>query len=132
MLNRVTHITKQHGGREAVIIPAWDKLIKQIITLNESDAIPDKHDRYLLDEGIRNRIPSAAGRAVKAIETFMLDWLNQPTHRETLEERIKTNPLLNNIYLLVGKPKKDGSVSVSLATSKGFIVVAFAKDRFIA
>lgn len=132
MLNRVVHVAKKYGGREAVIIPAWDKVIKQIITLNGSAAIPDKHDRYLLDEGIRNRIPSAAGRAVKAIETFMLDWLNQPTHRETLEERIKTNPLLNNIYLLVGKPKKDGSVSVSLATSKGFIVVAFAKDRFIA
>ena len=132
MLNRVTHVAKPNGGREAVIIPAWDKLIKHLVTLNGSDAIPDKHDRYLLDEGIRNRIPSSAGRAVKAIETFMLDWLNQPTHRETLMERIKTNSSLNNIYLLVGKPKKDGTVSVSLATSKGFIVVAFAKDRFIA
>lgn len=132
MLNRVTYVNKPHGRRDAVIIPAWDKFIKQIITLNNSDAIPDKHDRYLLDEGIRNRIPSSAGRAVKTIETFMLDWLNQPAHRETLEERIKANPLLNNIYLLVGKPKKDGSVSVSLATSKGFIVVAYAKDRFTA
>jgi hypothetical protein len=132
MLNRVMHVAKPNGGREAVIIPAWDKLIKHLVTLNGSDAIPDKHDRYLLDEGIRTRIPSSAGRAVKAIETFMLDWLNQPTHRETLMERIKTNSSLNNIYLLVGKPKKDGTVSVSLATSKGFIVVAFAKDRFIA
>jgi hypothetical protein len=132
MLNRVTHVAKPNGGREAVIIPAWDKLIKHLVALNGSDAIPDKHDRYLLDEGNRNRIPSSAGRAVKAIETFMLDWLNQPTHRETLMERIKTNSSLNNIYLLVGKPKKDGTVSVSLATSKGFIVVAFAKDRFIA
>lgn len=131
MLNRVTHVTRPSGQREAVIIPAWDKFIKQLITLNGSEAIPDKHDRYLLDEGIRNRVPSSAGRAVKAIETFMLDWLNQPAHRETVIERIRANPLLDNIYLLVGKPKKDGTVCVSLATNKGFIVVAFAKDRFI-
>lgn len=128
MLNRVKPI----GGRDVTIIPAWDKFMKQLVLLNGSDAVPDKHDRYLLDEGIRTRIPSSAGRAVKAIETFMLTWLNQPAHRDSVEERIKENPLLSNVYLLVGKPKKNGSVSVSLATNKGFIVVAFAKDRFIA
>lgn len=130
MLNRVKHINKPSGGREARIIPAWDKLIKCITTLSNAASIPDKHDRYLLDKGIRTRIPSSGGRAVKAIEEFMLDWLNQAATRETLTSRLQTNPLLSDVYLLVGKPKKDGSVSVSLATRKGFIVVSFNKDRF--
>lgn len=130
MLNRVKHYHKPSGGREARIIPAWDKLIKCIATLNGLESIPDKHDRYLLDNGIRNRIPSSGGRSVKAIEQFMLDWLNQASARETLTSRLQSNSLLSDIYLLVGKPKKDGSVSVSLATRKGFIVVSFDKDRF--
>ncbi|QXO10088.1 hypothetical protein pEaSNUABM37_00127 [Erwinia phage pEa_SNUABM_37] len=130
MLNRVKHINKPSGGREARIIPAWDKLAKCLVTLSESNAIPDKHDRYLLDEGIRTRIPSSAGRAVKAIETFMLDWLNQAVHRETLTERISNNPSLSNVRLLIGKPDKNGNVNLSLSTPKGFIVVAICKDRF--
>jgi len=132
MLNRVVQVATPYGSREVVIIPAWDKFIKQVLVLNGAAAIPDKHDRYLLDQGIRNRIPSSAGRAVKTIEAFMSDWLNQPEHRKTLEGRIKTNPLLSDVHLLVGKPKQDGSVSVSLATRKGFIVVTFPADRFSA
>lgn len=111
------------------LIPAWDRVLGSLTVLQNSN-IPDKHDRYLLDIGIRNRIPSSAGRAVKTIETFMLTWLDRPGERHTLRKRLASTPELGDVKLMVGKPKPNGTVSVSLSTRKGFIVVSFTQDSF--
>lgn len=112
------------------VIPAWDKFMSRVEGLHDNRAVPNKRDRYLLDPGIIDRMPSSSGRYIKAIRDFAQQWFHDPEMRATFEERLKTNPALDGVNLRVGNPRGD-KVNISVTTRKGFITVSFDLDKFV-
>ena len=111
-------------------VPAWDKLMRRLVFVHDNRMVPNKRDRYLLDDGILERMPNPSRRYIQRIRDFMQQWFHDPLMRHGFEERVLADPVLEGVHLRVGKPRQDGTVHLSITTRKGFITVSFDQNQF--
>jgi len=125
-----TRMTSLGAHAPLTQVPAWDKLMSRVRKLHDDRSVPNKRDRFLLDDSILTRMPSSPCRYIKGIRDFMQTWMRYADYRDSFIDRLQQDPELAEVRLRIGKLHEDGRIHLSLATRKGFVSVSFTQDQY--